>query len=438
MYAAFVWLRCGTDEVMTSSKSEIAKQLARLDDALANCMKCGFCKAACPLFVGEETTSPRAKIRLARAVARGDLEISPAFRRQMERCLNCRACAEECPSGVEPNRIALAARCAFVDTDGLPLVKRAIFGLGLKHPRAMAIAMRLLGAVQHVSAIDLQNNPLRYFLPLLGIRKDKDFPTLGRPSLLSRLPEVIEPQGEARITVAYFPGCAANLMYPEIGLATVSVLSKLGARVILPHGVVCCSTPVFNSGDIKDACELALRNIEVLSKADAEHVITSCGSCGLTISKEWTDLLGLAEAEPIARKVVDICDFVATHVPDNALRPMSDERVVTYHDSCHLRRGMGVYESPRQLLSAILGPRFVEMELADRCCGGGGTFSITHPDLSQVVAEKKMSCVVATGAEVVATGCPACVMQLRDSIVHRGMSQRVVHTVEIIDAALRS
>jgi len=422
---------------MRSSKSEIAKALTRLDDALANCMKCGFCKAACPLFVGEETTSPRAKIRLARAVARGELDISPAFRQQMERCLNCRACAEECPSGVEPNRIALAARCAFVDSDGLPLIERAIFGGGLKHPRAMALGMRLLGAIQHVSAIDLQNNPLRYLLPIVGIRKDKDFPTLGRPSLLSRLPEVIEPRGEARITVAYFPGCSANLVYPEIGLATVNVLSKLGARVILPHDLVCCSTPVFNSGDIKDARELALRNIEVLSKAGAEYVVTSCGSCGLTISKEWTDLLGLIEAEPIARKVVDICEFVARYAPDDALRPVNDERVVTYHDSCHLRRGMGVHEAPRQLLTAVLGERFVEMELADRCCGGGGTFAITHPELSQAVAETKMSCVAASGADLIATGCPACVMQLRDSIVHRRMPQRVVHTVEIIDRALQ-
>lgn len=416
----------------------IPKQIADLDEALTNCMKCGFCKAACPVFVGEETTSPRAKVRLARAVVRGELEISPAFKSQMERCLNCRACADECPSGVEPNRIALAARCGLVDKDGLPLVKRAIFSGGLKHPRAMALGMRLVGGAQHVSAIDLQNNPLRYLLPLIGMRKDKDFPTLGRKSLFARLPEVIEPNVEAKTTVAYFPGCAANLIYPEIGLATVSVLGKLGARVILPHDLVCCSTPVFNSGDIADARELAARNIEILSQVDAEFVVTSCGSCGLTISKEWTELLGLAEAEPIARKVIDISEFVAKYAPDGALGALDEEKIVTYHDSCHLRRGMGVYETPRQLLKSVLGDRFVEMELADRCCGGGGTFSVTHPELSQKVADTKMKCVGESGAEIVATGCPACVMQLRDSIVHRKMTQRAIHTIEVIDRALRS
>lgn len=423
---------------MRPSTSEIPKQLARLDEAVAQCMKCGFCKAVCPVFVGEETTSPRAKIRLARAVARGELVVSPAFKRQMERCLNCRACADECPSGVEPNRVALAARCAFVDEDGLPLIKRVIFGGGLKHPRAMALATRLLGVAQQVSAIDLQNNPLRYLLPIIGVRKDKDFPALGRRSLMSRLPEIIEPRSEAKITVTYFPGCSANLIYPEIGLATVSVLRKLGARVVLPHNLVCCSTPVFNSGDIKHARDLARRNIEILSQTRAELVVTSCGSCGLTISREWSELLGLSDAEPIARTVIDISEFVARYAPDYALKPLDDECFVTYHDSCHLRRGMGVYKTPRQLLTAALDRRFVEMELADRCCGGGGTFSITHPALSQTVAEKKMACVAASGADVVAAGCPACVMQLRDSIVHRRMTQRAIHTVEIIDRALPS
>lgn len=415
----------------------IPKSIADLDEALTKCMKCGFCKAACPVFIGEETTSPRAKVRLARAVVRGELEIGRGFKAQMERCLNCRACADECPSGVEPNKIALAARCGLVERDGLPLVKRAIFSGALKRPRLMALGTRALGIAQHVSAIDLQNNPLRNLLPLVGMRRDKDFPILGRRSLFSILPESLDPLGEQKITVAYFPGCATNLIYPEIGIATVSVLRKLGARVIIPHDLVCCSTPVFNSGDIADARELAARNIEILSSVDADLIITSCGSCGLTISKEWTELLGLSEAEPLARKVLDISEFVARYAPDGALGTLDDEDIVTYHDSCHLRRGMGVYETPRQLLKAILGERFVEMELADRCCGGGGTFSIYHPELSQIVADTKMECVEKSGAEVIATGCPACIMQLRDSIVHRKMTQRAIHTIEIIDRALR-
>ena len=415
----------------------IPSRIADLDDALSNCMKCGFCKAACPVFLGEETTSPRAKIRLARAVAKGEIEMTEGFKAQMERCLNCRACADECPSGVEPNRVALAARCGLVERDGLPLMKRLIFSKTLKRPRLMALGSRMAGLAQFLSAIDLQNNPLRYLLPLAGMRKDKDFPVMGRRSLLSLLPETLEPLTEQRTTVLYFPGCSANLIYPEIGLATVSVLRKLGAKVILPHDLVCCSTPVFNSGDIEDARELALRNIRAMEPIEADYIVTSCGSCGLTISQEWTELLGLPEAESIAKRVIDISEFVLKFLPDGALGTIEGSEIVTYHDSCHLRRGMGVYKAPRELLRAIYGDRFVDMELADRCCGGGGTFSVYHPDLSQTVADTKMQCIADTGADLVVTGCPACIMQLRDSIVHRKMTQRVTHTVQLIDRVLR-
>jgi glycolate oxidase iron-sulfur subunit len=411
--------------------------LDKLDIAVAACMKCGFCKAACPVFIGEETNSPRAKVRLARAVARGEMELTAGVKRQMERCLNCRACAVECPSGVEPNRIALSVREVLVERNGMSFLKRLIFRKGLPSPRLMALGSRLMGLGQHLSAIDLQNNPLRLLLPLVGMRKDKDLPVMGRRPLFSLLPEMIEPIGKERTTVLYFPGCAQNLIYPEMGLATVEALRKLRARVLMPHDMVCCSTPVFNSGDVEGARVLARRNLTIMTDAPAEMIVTSCGSCGLTISHEWKEVLGLSEAAPVARKVIDIHDFIARYAPDEAISPLHGDEVVTYHDSCHLRRGMGILDEPRQLLRAALGKRFVEMESADRCCGGGGTFSLYHPDLSQEIAETKMRCLSASGADMVAAGCPACVMQLRDSIVHRTMPQRSVHSIEIINRALR-
>lgn len=412
--------------------------LKELDSAAAACMKCGFCKAACPVFIGEETTSPRAKVRLARAVARGEMDLTGGVKRQMDRCLNCRACAVECPSGVEPNRIALSMREMLVERDGMPLVKRLIFRKGLSNPRLMALGSRLMGLGQHLSAIDLQNNPLRSLLPLVGMRKDKDLPVMGRGSLFSILPEVMEPIGEGKATVLYFPGCAQNLIYPEMGLAAVEALRRLGARVLMPHDMVCCSTPVFNSGDVEGARALAQRNLSTMTDAPAEMIVTSCGSCGLTISHEWTEVLGLSEAAAVARKVIDIHEFIARYVPDGAITPLDGEEIVTYHDSCHLRRGIGIHAEPRQLLRAALGERFVEMESADRCCGGGGAFSLYHPELSQEVAETKMRCLSESGADLVVTGCPACVMQLRDSIVHRAMPQRAIHSIEIINRALRS
>jgi glycolate oxidase iron-sulfur subunit len=409
----------------------------KLDQLVTSCMKCGFCKAVCPLFSGSETTSPRAKVRLAKAVLHRELETTPGIEAQMRRCLNCRACAAECPSGVEPNKVALAMRAVYVEKCRMHPLKRLVFRVGLAKPRLMAWVLKALGFLEQVTAIELQNNPLRCVLPLLGLRRDKDLPVLGRRSLMSRLPERIPPVGKRTTTVLYFPGCAVNFIYPEIGLAVVSILRKLGAEVILPHDIVCCSTPVFNSGDLEGARVLAEKNVQIMLDANAEAIVTSCGSCGLTIKHEWVELLGLNEAKPLSQKVMDIAEFVAQYVAPSGLKTLEDFGRVTYHDSCHLRRGMGVYVEPRELLTAILGDQFVGMEQADRCCGGGGTFSLFHPDLSQEVAETKVSCILQTGAHTIATGCPACIMQLRDSFVHRGMRHNVVHTAEIINYALQ-
>lgn len=414
------------------------QEMSRLDDAVSSCMKCGFCQAVCPVFLGEETTSPRAKVRLAKAVLTGELGLTAGVKRQASLCLNCRSCAAECPSGVEPNRIALAMRADYAGRDGLPLIKRLAFRGALPHPRLAAWGSRLMGVAQHVLALDLQNNPLRHVFPMFGIRKDKDLPSFGRRSLMSLLPAELPPYGAEKARVLYFPGCATNLIYPEIGLSAVNVLRKLGARVILPRELLCCSTPVFSSGDLDGARELARRNLEVFRQVRPDFVVTSCGSCGLTIKQEWSEVLHIDGAEGISGQVLDIAEFVARYVRSDLLSELDGSEVITYHDSCHLRRGMQVYDEPRHLLQSILGSRFVEMKQADRCCGGGGTFCLEHPELSQVVAETKMQCISDSEASGVLTGCPACIMQLRDSAVHRGMRLRVQHTVQLIDKALRS
>jgi glycolate oxidase iron-sulfur subunit len=326
-------------------------------------------------------------------------------------------------------------RAEYAGRDGLPLIKRLAFGAALPHQRLAAWGSRLIGVAQHVLALDLQNNPLRLALPALGVRSDRDLPSFGRKSLMARVPREMQPYGDEKAKVLYFPGCAANLLYPEIGLATVSVLRKLGARVILPRELVCCSTPVFSSGDLYGARRLAQRNLDVFAATEPDFIVTSCGSCGLTIKHEWASVLGL-NAESVSEKVLDVAEFVARYTPDKAMREIASMGTATYHDSCHLKRGMGVWREPRQLLQAILGDGFVEMLDADRCCGGGGTFALEQPELSQVVAEPKMERIAETGADTVITGCPGCMMQLRDSAVHRHMNLRVEHTIQLIDRSL--
>lgn len=404
-----------------------------LDRAALNCMKCGFCKAVCPVFTTRETETPRARVRLIRAAARGEIGLD-AVREQVGRCINCKACEVECPSGVRPGRLVLQARNYFADNEGLPAAKRVIFRNLLPSRRLMSVVSRAMGVAQRLSLLSRPQNPLRYLLPMLNLRRDRYLPTFSARPFLSTVPDRLEPKQHRKARVAYFVGCSANLIYPEIARATVSVLRKLGCEVLLPKEQVCCGTPVFNSGDFEGGLRLANKNLDIFSGLYVDAIITACGSCGTTLTKEWRELLGLDVPEEFSAKVRDISAF-ATEVGLPGLA-VTEDISVTYHDSCHLKRGQEVFTEPREIISAIEGVSFADMADSDRCCGGGGAFSLYHPLLSQEIAEPKMESIAATGAKNVVTGCPACVMQLRDALLHRQMTQKVMHTSELLDAAL--
>jgi glycolate oxidase iron-sulfur subunit len=397
-------------------------------------MKCGFCRSVCPVHLGAETTSPRARVRLARAYIEGQIGLSDVLKSEIGHCLNCKACAAECPSGVAVDKIVLSVRREAVLREGLPAAKRLIFRGILSDPVRLAACARGVGLASRIAAIQNPGNPLRRAFPLLGLPRDKRLPRWGGKPFRGSVPDVASPLAEERLTAVYFVGCAGDLIYPEVARATWSVLRKLGCRVIVPRDLVCCGTPVFNSGDFEGARALALKNLKILSDIDADVIITACGSCGLTMRREWQEVLGLDVPKRISEKITDIAAFAAEHRA--ALSRLPKDLSVTYHDSCHLRRGMGVYEEPRAILKSLDRLSFTEMQSPDRCCGGGGAYSIYHPDLSREVGAVKASAVVAAGAEVVVTGCPACMMQLEECLDLAGSRVRVAHTSQLLDWSL--
>jgi len=198
---------------------------------------------------------------------------------------------------------------------------------------------------------------------------------------------------EAR-SVAYFVGCAGNLIYPESASAAVEALSRAGVEVVIPKSQGCCGTPVFNAGDFVTAREMASRNIETLQSCGADAVVTACASCGLTLKREYEELLGFDGG--VGLPVFDLTEFLVLRganvtplaqsagldaAPGTAGSGARKVRV-TYHDPCHLSRGQGISEDPREVLRSIPWVEFVEMRDADRCCGAGGSFSLSHYELS--------------------------------------------------------
>jgi glycolate oxidase iron-sulfur subunit len=188
---------------------------------------------------------------------------------------------------------------------------------------------------------------------------------------------------------------------------------------------------VFTSGDRQTGRELALKNIKVFESYKLDAVVSDCASCGNALKNDYEKILGFRKTS-LGARVYDISEFLAKFGKFKFDDCEQDPIRVTYHDPCHLSRGQQVKDAPRKVLEKLPYVDFVEMEEADRCCGGGGMFSFTHYDIAKEVGRRKASYIAATGADVVATSCPSCMMQLEDMLRRNGLPQKVMHLTELL------
>jgi glycolate oxidase iron-sulfur subunit len=402
-----------------------------MTEEIVKCMKCGFCRAVCPIFseLKTELYSPRGRLQLVKNLLKGAIHFTPKWHDPIFRCLICKACVEECPSGVELDRLFISARAEEVKDKSLSLGKRVVFRYFMRARRMFPFSVIILGILQRITLLFWRFNPARLFFPLLGMPMGRPIPIFTLKPFLSRYPEVVPAKGERKMRVAFFVGCATNYIYPKIGASLVDVLTKLGVEVVIPKGQMCCGTPLYISGDIEGARYLAQRNIDIFSSLDVDYIVSACASCGLSLKKEWNRILGL---EWDSSKVRDVSELLLELGLPEGLPEFSQK--LTYHDPCHLRRGQKIYLEPRRILQEVAGKNFVEMRDADRCCGGAGSFNLFYYETSRAVGERKKERVLESKAEVVATGCPSCIMQLKSVLPKR---IKVLHPVEIIDELLK-
>jgi glycolate oxidase iron-sulfur subunit len=262
-------------------------------------------------------------------------------------------------------------------------------------------------------------------------------PRLPQRPLRQFLPEVTPARGETKYKVGFFLGCAQSLLFAEESAATVRVLSRNDCTVVTPREVECCGMPAHGYGRLDLVRKQAQRNIEVFEVQDVDVIVTDCATCGSTLKEygaylkddpEWAE-----RAEAFSGKVKDVSEFLA-EIPLEKPQGRVEARV-TYHDPCHLRRAQKVWKQPRDLLKQIDGLEFVELGEADWCCGSAGSQLITHYETSLDVLDRKMDNLVNTKAQVVASGCPGCQMQLNTGIKRRGLDVRVVHPISLLDEA---
>ena len=229
--------------------------------------------------------------------------------------------------------------------------------------------------------------------------------------------------------------CLGDLFYPEVGVRIVRLLRRLGVAVDFPTGQTCCGLPLFNSGYHAGAAAVARRTVPLFR--DAEHVVVPSGSCAWMVKHEYPGLMGdptlRAEAESLAARTYELSQFLVKVLGRTRFASALPGRV-TYHDSCHLRRGLGESESPRAILRALDGAEFVELPGHDECCGFGGSFAVRLPEVSTSILDKKLASVEATGARCLVASDAGCLMQMGGGLRRRNSPIRAVHLADVLEA----
>lgn len=400
---------------------------------LLKCNRCGLCQGACPIYkaTGLETSVARGHHAVLREIIEGKLPFLKEAREPLYDCLLCRGCLPPCMPAVPTDSIVINARQAYLKKFGLPLGRRLIFRGLLPNRRLLGLAVGFMALGQAAGAARIaraMSSALTFGHELV--------PQLPFPSLRSRwlrhpLPQV--PGAKKRL--AYFLGCGFNYILQRVGEATVAVLAQAGYQVVVPEHE-CCALPIYAYGDLEGARALARRNIEMLEKVEADAIVTDCASCS-SFLKEYRGLLAEDEefssrASALATKVMDINQLLAPEVSRLKVETEYNELTVTFHDPCHLTRYQGIKEEPRALLKAIPGINFTEMAEADWCCGSAGTYNLEHYPESMAVLKRKMDNIKATTAQVVATSCPACMLQLSLGARRQREGIKVVHVTELL------
>lgn len=405
---------------------------------LARCVHCGFCLPACPTYValGREPDSPRGRIHLIGALASRRTLPSPALAGHLDLCLQCRACETACPSGVPFGRIMERGRALVMERR--PPMSWRLRALALREivtrPRRLAVLFTLLRLYQRWGLRWLvRRSGLPRLLPRSLAIAEAGLPDLSsRPFRLGAMAP-----GPPNGTVALFAGCVMPHLYPGVHEATVRVLGRLGYAVVAPAAGGCCGALSLHAGDLETARSCARRTIDAFEGVGAAAVVVNAAGCGAAM-KDYGHLLAedpayADRAWAFAGRVNDALAFVAERNPASLVRlPVR----VTYQDSCHLAHAQGIRDAPRRLLRSIDGLELIEMENPDRCCGSAGVYVIAKPAMSLRLLDMKMQDIAATGADIVATANPGCMMQLDLGLRRAGLSGSVVHVIELVDRAM--
>jgi glycolate oxidase iron-sulfur subunit len=414
-------------------------------DLVNECVHCGFCLTTCPTYAlwGEEMDSPRGRIYLMKLGLEGQVQLDPTFVNHMDNCLGCMACMTACPSGVKYDKLIEATRTQIERNYPRPtpegILRRMIFDI-FPRPERLRLLVGPLRIYQRSGLRSLvRRSGVLKLLPASLSVMENLAPSAPPKTNGAALPERVQAQGEPRLRAGLLLGCVQSVFFPEVNAATARVLAAEGCEVVIPKDQCCCGALMIHAGEEKAALDYARRTIDAFERVPVDAVVSNAAGCGSNM-KDYGYLLRddpkySERAKAFSAKCRDISEVLAGLEPRAPRHPLPLK--VAYHDPCHLQHAQGVRTQPRAVLGKIPELQILETAEAALCCGSAGIYNLVRPGPAKELGERKVRHVLATAPDIVASGNPGCLLQLRSGIRLAGSQIPVVHLVELVDASIR-
>jgi glycolate oxidase iron-sulfur subunit len=405
-------------------------------ELIADCVHCGFCLPTCPTYLlwGEEMDSPRGRIYLMKQNVDG-APLDPTMVRHFDACLGCMSCVTACPSGVKYDALIEATRAQVEEAVERPARERALRGLVFAlfpYPRRLRAMRPMLRAYQASG----MSRVIAGRLPSSLRSMEELMPRITRRE---KIPAVTPAIGPQRARVGMLLGCVQREFFPGVNAATARVLAAEGCEVVAPREQQCCGALSLHSGREAEALERAKRLIAVFETAAVDYVVVNAAGCGSSM-KDYGRLLAddpqwSSRAAEFTAKCRDVSEILTELGPVAPRHPVA--AVAAYHDACHLAHAQGLRKQPRELLEGIPELEVREISEPDICCGSAGVYNLLNPEPARELGDRKAANILRTGADLLITANPGCLMQVRSALERQGRQIRLAHTVQVLDASIR-